>query len=66
MGRLSADIIKKGGYKLSALEIEQAILQNDLVSECCVFGIDDEKQGEEILALIILKDQNESNLIKIE
>ena len=28
MGRLSQDIIKKGGYKISALEIESALLQH--------------------------------------
>lgn len=45
LGRLSQDIIKKGGYKLSALEIESAILENSSVQEVVVVGIPDEKHG---------------------
>lgn len=43
LGRLSQDIIKKGGYKLSALEIEGSILEHPSVSEIVVVGIPDEK-----------------------
>jgi malonyl-CoA/methylmalonyl-CoA synthetase len=52
LGRLSQDIIKKGGYKLSALEIESAILEHPSVQEIVVVGIDCPKQGQEIAALI--------------
>ena len=45
LGRLSQDIIKKGGYKLSALEIESAILEHTSVQEIVVVGISDEKHG---------------------
>jgi malonyl-CoA/methylmalonyl-CoA synthetase len=34
MGRLSIDIIKSGGYKLSALEIESVLLDHPLIDEC--------------------------------
>ncbi len=34
MGRLSVDIIKSGGYKLSALEIEAALLEHPNIDEC--------------------------------
>ena len=40
-GRLSQDIIKKGGYKISALEIEAVILSHPEVKEACVYGIPD-------------------------
>eukprot|EP01023_Acetabularia_acetabulum_P018390 TRINITY_DN19289_c0_g1_i1.p2 TRINITY_DN19289_c0_g1~~TRINITY_DN19289_c0_g1_i1.p2 ORF type:complete len:201 (-),score=34.73 TRINITY_DN19289_c0_g1_i1:428-1030(-) len=56
VGRRSADIIKTGGYKVSALEIESVILQNPLVLECVILGIPDEKYGEKIGALVVCRD----------
>ena len=53
LGRLSQDIIKKGGFKLSALEIEGAILEHPSVSEIVVVGIPDEKHGQEVAALVM-------------
>ena len=57
-GRLSQDIIKKAGYKISALEIEAVILSQGQVKEVCVFGIPNDKYGEEIAALIVGNDEN--------
>ncbi len=48
LGRMSQDIIKKAGYKISGLEIESHLLEHKKVTEVCVFGIPDEKYGEEI------------------
>jgi malonyl-CoA/methylmalonyl-CoA synthetase len=56
VGRLSTDIIKSGGYKISALEIEAVILQHSDVKECAVVGIADETWGERIGAAIIWKE----------
>lgn len=53
MGRDSVDIIKSGGYKISALEIEEVLRNNPAVKECCVVGIPDEEWGERVAALII-------------
>ena len=33
VGRSSVDIIKSGGYKIGALDIEATLLQNDAISE---------------------------------
>lgn len=52
LGRLSQDIIKRGGYKLSALEIESAILEHRKVQEVVVVGISDPKFGQEVACLI--------------
>merc|ERR1712151_892507 len=38
MGRASVDIIKSGGYKLSALEIENVMLTHPSIAECAVVG----------------------------
>ncbi|KAF7843367.1 malonate--CoA ligase isoform X2 [Senna tora] len=53
LGRTNADIMKVGGYKLSALEIESVILQNPAVSECCVLGVPDKAYGEVVTAIIV-------------
>lgn len=57
IGRLSTDIIKCGGYKVSALEIEAALLEFPGVSECAVCGIPDETWGEKIGAVIVWKSE---------
>jgi len=54
MGRLSVDIIKSGGYKLSALEIEAVLLEHPDISECAVIGVADETWGEAVAAAVVL------------
>jgi len=58
MGRLSVDIIKSGGYKLSALEIEAALLEHPSIRECAVVGIKDDTWGEMVGVAAVLKDQS--------
>ena len=55
MGRSSVDIIKSGGYKLSALEIEGTLLTHDDIAECAVIGAEDEMWGEAVIAFLVLK-----------
>ena len=55
MGRLSVDIIKSGGYKLSALEIEAALLEHPNIAECAVIGLPDDTWGEAVSAAIVTK-----------
>ena len=55
MGRSSVDIIKSGGYKLSALEIEGALLNHQNISECAVIGVSDETWGEAVTAFVVLR-----------
>lgn len=54
MGRLSVDIIKSGGYKLSALEIEAVLLEHPLIRECAVVGLLDPVWGEAVTAVVVL------------
>lgn len=62
LGRMSSDIIKCSGYKLSALEIERELLSHPQISEAAVLGVEDAVQGERIVAVIALRtardDQN--------
>lgn len=52
-GRASADIIKSGGFKISALEIEAAMLQLTFVSEVAVVGVPDSVWGEAVAAVCV-------------
>ena len=55
MGRRSMDIIKSGGYKISALEIETVILDHMAVQECAVVGIPDQEWGEIVAVAIVAR-----------
>ena len=56
MGRLSVDIIKSGGYKLSALEIESTLLTHPAIRECAVVGVPDDTWGEAVAVAIVARD----------
>jgi malonyl-CoA/methylmalonyl-CoA synthetase len=45
--------LKSGGYKLSALEIEETLRENDAVSEVAVIGLPDEVWGERVVACVV-------------
>ncbi|MEP1095114.1 MAG: acyl-CoA synthetase [Cyclobacteriaceae bacterium] len=54
VGRSSIDIIKSGGYKLSALEIEEVLREHKSVKDCGVVGIPDEEWGEIVAASLVV------------
>ena len=56
MGRSSVDIIKSGGYKISALEIEEVLREYEHITDCAVVGIPDEEWGELIVATLVLNE----------
>ncbi len=60
LGRDSVDIIKSGGYKISALEIEDVLRKHELVNDCAVVGLPDEEWGEVVAACIV---SNESEIV---
>jgi malonyl-CoA/methylmalonyl-CoA synthetase len=53
MGRLCADIIKSGGYKLSALEIETTLQEHPYIRECAVLGVPDDIWGEAVAIAVV-------------
>ena len=57
LGRDSVDIIKSGGYKISALEIEDVLLRHPMIKECAVVGIADQKWGE-VVAVALCSSEN--------
>ncbi|KAL1877313.1 hypothetical protein Plec18167_005003 [Paecilomyces lecythidis] len=60
LGRASIDIIKSGGYKISALDIEREIMGLDYISEVMVVGVNDEEFGQRVAAAISLKRNQKS------
>lgn len=48
LGRSSVDIIKSGGYKLSALEIESKLLENPKIRDIAVVGLPDDTWGNKV------------------
>ena len=58
-GRLSADIIKSGGEKVSALEVERELLSLPQIAEAAVVAVPSGKWGQKVGAVIILKDNGE-------
>ncbi|EDO49069.1 predicted protein, partial [Nematostella vectensis] len=52
------DIIKSGGYKISALEVERELRQHPDVKDCAVLGIPDPEWGERVAAIVALNDNS--------
>jgi malonyl-CoA/methylmalonyl-CoA synthetase len=55
LGRNSTDIIKTGGYKVSALEIEEVLRTHPDITECAVVGVPDRLWGERVCAVVELR-----------
>jgi malonyl-CoA/methylmalonyl-CoA synthetase len=62
LGRTSVDIIKTGGYKVSALEIEEVLRTHPDVRECAVVGVPDDEWGECVAACIVCRDASAPGL----
>jgi malonyl-CoA/methylmalonyl-CoA synthetase len=55
LGRSSIDILKTGGEKVSALEIEEVLLGHEAISEAAVVGIDDPEWGQRVVAVLVVR-----------
>jgi malonyl-CoA/methylmalonyl-CoA synthetase len=54
LGRTNVDILKTGGHKVSALEVEEALREHPAVAECAVVGVPDPEWGERVAAAVVL------------
>ena len=52
----SADVIKYKGYRVSCSEIESVLQDHPAVIGACVVGVPDERVGERIKAMVVLKE----------
>lgn len=53
VGRESIDMIKSGGYRIGAGEVEHALLNHPGVSEAAVIGVPDDDLGQRIVAYVV-------------
>jgi malonyl-CoA/methylmalonyl-CoA synthetase len=56
LGRKSVDVLKVGGYKLSALEVEAVLASHPEVAECAVVGAPDPEYGQRVAAAVVPRD----------
>ena len=62
LGRTSIDVLKTGGHKVSALEIEEVLRTHPAVAECAVVGVPDAEWGERVAAAVVLNDRQALDL----
>jgi malonyl-CoA/methylmalonyl-CoA synthetase len=62
LGRTNIDILKSGGNKVSALEIEEVLRNHPAIAECAVAGVPDPEWGERVGAALVLKPGNTLDL----
>jgi malonyl-CoA/methylmalonyl-CoA synthetase len=66
LGRTNVDILKTGGHKVSALEIEEVLRAHPAVAECAVVGLPDPEWGERVAAAVVLNDgMNDGNALDL-
>ena len=56
VGRRATDLIKSGGFKIGAGEIETCLLEHPDVAEAAVIGVPDDDLGERIVAFVVARD----------
>lgn len=64
VGRASTDLIKSGGYRIGAGEVENALLAHPVVREAAVIGVPDDDLGQRIAAYVVADGVTESELIE--
>jgi malonyl-CoA/methylmalonyl-CoA synthetase len=55
LGRSNVDIIKSGGLKISALEIEEVLRTHPAIAECAVVGVEDPEWGQRVCCAVELR-----------
>jgi malonyl-CoA/methylmalonyl-CoA synthetase len=56
LGRASVDIIKTGGEKVSALEVEAVLREHPHIADCAVVGVPDAEWGESVAVVVTCRD----------
>ncbi|MGW5076194.1 acyl-CoA synthetase [Rhodococcus sp. NPDC004095] len=63
VGRASTDLIKSGGYRIGAGEVETSLLGHPSVEEVAVVGLPDDDLGQRIVAFVVGEDVDPDALI---
>jgi malonyl-CoA/methylmalonyl-CoA synthetase len=64
LGRKSVDVIKSGGYKISAREIEDVLRRHPAVKDAAVVGLPDRVWGQRIAAAVVLVEPRDADASK--
>jgi fatty acid CoA ligase FadD36 len=64
IGRQSIDIIKTGGFKVGAGEVEAALADHSSVHEVAVVGLPDDDLGQRIVAFVVGEQVDPAALIE--
>lgn len=64
VGRASVDLIKSGGFRIGAGEIEDVLLTHPAVREAAVLGRPDPDLGQRVVAFVVASDCTEGELIE--
>ncbi|MEV6214366.1 acyl-CoA synthetase [Nocardia sp. NPDC051833] len=62
VGRESIDLIKSGGYRIGAGEIETALLGHPAVAEVAVVGLPDDDLGQRVVAFVVAREGGSAEL----
>ncbi len=65
LGRESVDILKTGGEKVSALEIEDVLRAHPQVADCAVVGVPDPDWGERVCAAVVARGAREPDAAEL-
>ncbi len=66
VGRKSVDIIKSGGYKIAAREIEDVLRQHPQVRDVAVVGLEDRVWGQRVAAALVLAEGSDPDAVCAE
>jgi fatty acid CoA ligase FadD36 len=64
VGRASLDLIKSGGFRIGAGEVEDALLAHPAVREAAVVGVPDPDLGQEIVGYVVADGVTPEKLIE--
>ncbi|XP_064611465.1 malonate--CoA ligase ACSF3, mitochondrial-like [Liolophura sinensis] len=65
IGRTSVDVIKSGGYKISALDVERHLLAHPNIIDCAVVGLPDITWGQRVALVVVFRDDTVISLESI-
>ena len=65
VGRASTDLIKTGGYRVGAGEVEAALLTHPDVTEAAVVGVPDDDLGQRIVAYVVGSGLDAEELVQL-
>lgn len=56
LGRSNVDVIKTGGYKVGALDVERILLEHEAIHEVAVIGVEDLTWGQKVGAVVAFEE----------